>query len=181
MINHWTKKHSYTLIGVIVVTLIFYGISYFSIIKPMQSELDTMNKKVSMYENQITKTAISEDKPNDNEFASFALQVPAKKSPDDVLVNLENIASTANVTINYIESGINRPENQQEDEETKKLSENMYSLDATAANLDDINVFLFEMLESERLMIIDTINIQQDEDQVFLTISFKTFYTEAGI
>ncbi|SEQ11195.1 hypothetical protein SAMN05216232_1584 [Virgibacillus subterraneus] len=176
MINQWTKKYTYALIGVIVATLIIYGISYFSIINPMQAEIDTMDMKVSMYENQITKSAISENKPNE-EFSSVSLQVPTEKSPDDVLVNLENIASTANVTINYIGSNINVSEIQQEDEETKKLSENIYSLDATAANLGDINVFLSKVLESERLMIIDTINIQQDEDQVFLTISFKTYYT----
>lgn len=181
MIKQWKKIHTYFLLGILLATFIVYGFSYFIIIDPLRSEVGTLDKKISMYENQYEKTVNqSEKKRSSEELSVVALQVPSERSPDDVLVNVQNIASNTNVTINYIESGNqsdNQAEIQQEEEESTELNENIYSLDATASKLSDINSFLAEMTESKRLMKLESINIQQDAEQAFLTVKFKTFYT----
>ncbi|MGP4108314.1 hypothetical protein [Virgibacillus sp. L01] len=181
MIKQWTKIHTYWLLGILLATFIIYGVCYFTVIDPLQSEVSTLDKKVSMYENQIEKTeSQSKEKSPSEELSALALQVPRESSPDDVLLNVHTIASDTNVTINYIESSnqsANQAAVQQEEEESMKLNENIYSLDATGSKLSDINSFLSEMTESKRLMMIETIDLQQDAEQVFITVSFKTFYT----
>ncbi len=181
MTKQWTKIHTYWLLGILLATLIVYGLCYFTIIDPLQSEVNTLDKKVSMYENQFEKReSQSKEKNPSEELSALALQVPRKSSPDDVLLNIQNIASDTNVTIDYIGSGNqsgNQAAVQQEEEKPMKLNENIYSLEASASKLSNINSFLSKMTESKRLMMIETINLQQDAEQVFITVSFKTFYT----
>ncbi|MFB4166715.1 hypothetical protein [Virgibacillus sp. JSM 102003] len=180
MIKQWTKIHTYWLLGVLLATFIVYGVCYFTVIAPLQSKVSTLDKKVSMYENQFKKTESQSKESPSEELSALALQVPRESSPDDVLLNLQTIASDTNVTIDYIESAnqsANQAAVQQEEEEATELNENSYSLDATASKLSDINSFLAEMTDSKRLMIIESINLQQDAKQVYLTVSFKTFYT----
>ncbi|WP_164668379.1 hypothetical protein [Virgibacillus doumboii] len=176
MIKNWTKKHTYILVGVIIAALIVYGISYFRIINPMKAEVDSLAKQVSMYETQYEKI-IDQSKENipDDTLSSIELRVPSTKSPDNLLINIQNIASSSNLTINHLKE----VERQQEQEESSsKINETTYKLDATSSKLKDMNAFLEGIVESDRLMIIDTVHVQQDADQVFLTITFKIYFAE---
>ncbi|MEC5421941.1 hypothetical protein QGM71_00345 [Virgibacillus sp. C22-A2] len=179
MIKQWNKKYLLISGGIIITVLLIYGISYFNIVKPMQDEAKALSKEADMYEGQYNKvTGESANEVEDKSLEDAALNVPNEKSPDNVLVNLQKLANSANVTIEYIESIVQGvDEDQQEDEDSLSvIKESMYSLDVTAANLDEATTFLIKMLNSERMIVIDTMNIQQSEEQVFLSITFTTFY-----
>lgn len=178
MIEQWTKIHTYSFAGIIVALLVIYIISYLSIIKPIQADVESLNKEVSRYEAQYEKIVNQSDNNTiDEQLSSVALQLPTEKSPDTVLVNIQNIAEFSNVTIDYIESGIQVKNQQVEEESSSDINKTMYLIDASTSSTANINIFLDKIRRSERLLYIDTINIRQEADQVYLTITIQTYYT----
>ncbi|RKQ29892.1 hypothetical protein [Oceanobacillus halophilus] len=177
MIKNWSKKLTYLLIGVILSILIIYGISYLSIIKPLQAEKSAINQQVSMYEKQLDSVSNQTTESLDDDLIEVAEKVPKQPYPDEVIRDIRQISSSTNVVIDYLASSESSGPGDGEEEESSSILEKSYTLDATATNVEDLNDFMNQLITQERLMTIDTISLQQAENDVFLTISFTTFYT----
>lgn len=177
MIRHWNKRYVLLISGIFISVLLIYGISYLYIIKPMEAEADILTSEAAMYEKQYEKITNQSGEAVDNqELASVGLLVPDQKSPDDVLLNLQKLAGSSNVTIDYIQSIILDKSLQEEEGSSAALNQSVYFLEASANSLNDVNAFLEKILKSDRLMIIETVDVQTDGEQVYLTITFTAFY-----
>lgn len=176
--KQWNKTYVWLIGGILVSVLLIYGISYLYMIKPMKAEADMLSSEAAVYEKQYEKVTDQPGEEAENqELASVGLMVPNQKSPDDVLLNLQKVASSANVTIESIQSVMQEESLQEEENPTKSMNESVYLVDASSKSLNDINTFLEGVLKSDRLMIIDAMNVQQDGEQVYLTITFNAFYS----
>ncbi|WP_068674670.1 type 4a pilus biogenesis protein PilO [Oceanobacillus sp. Castelsardo] len=174
MIKNWPKKRTYILVAVIAAVFAIYGISYFTIIKPLKVDKEALATEVSMYENQLDKLQNQTTEDLDDELLRVADFVPNEPSPDSMLININNIASSANVNIDNIASSSELEGDH--DEEDTNLQERSYALDVEGRNLKDINSFMDKVITSDRLMRIDTVNIEQTDTDVYLTLTVTIFY-----
>ncbi|WP_156291456.1 type 4a pilus biogenesis protein PilO [Oceanobacillus salinisoli] len=172
MLKNWTKTYTYLLFAVIIVAAI-YGISYFSIIKPLQIKTVSLENEVSMYEKQLDSTQNQSD-DSEEDANELTGKVPSNKATDNVLISLEQMAQNTNVTIHLVESA--KADVLEEDSGDTVIQENNYSLEVTAASLSDMNQFMDHLLENERLIRIDSMNIQQADNEASLNITFTVFY-----
>ncbi|AIF45375.1 hypothetical protein [Virgibacillus sp. SK37] len=178
MWKEWTKTHTYIALGIVAAVIMIYIISFFALIKPAQEEVQTEAQKVSMYEKQLQK---ADSQANNNselteEERSLHLLVPPAKSPDDVLRKLQQAATAAKVTIEYVGTeGQEQLENKDGNEQTNGLPQERYVVDVYAEKLNDIHYFLDEIQKSERLITIDTLSIQQTAEQVTASLQIKTY------
>lgn len=171
----WTKKYTILLAAVIIAVFLIYGVSYFYVIKPLKDEKGDLDRQVSTYETQYERiTNESAGGSIDEELEDVAVKLPNQKAPDNVLTTLQELADASNVTITYVESVIEN-EDAEADGKRDVMNSHPYSLDASAENLADMNQFLEAMRASERLLIIDTLYIDQSGDLVDLSITFRVF------
>nr|WP_246187539.1 type 4a pilus biogenesis protein PilO [Ornithinibacillus caprae] len=115
----------------------------------------------------------NEETEND-EFSRVTKKIPNEKSPDDVIYNLQHTADAAEVSISSI-SSLSRGE----EEEESSLRANHYALEIVGKNLDHVNEYLDSIMDSERLITIDTLDVQQSEESVSLSITITTYYKES--
>ncbi|WP_163971630.1 hypothetical protein [Oceanobacillus halotolerans] len=175
MRKQWAKKHTILLIAVIGSCFIIYGISYWNIIKPLNTELDRLEQEVSMFETQYNRlTSTGGEDTLTGELEEVATLVPMQKSPDNILVVLRQLAESSDINLTYIGELGNQNETE-DDGERENLQSHDYTLDASAGDLAAINTFLGEIQQSERFMIIDTMYISQTEDAVDLSVTFRAF------
>jgi predicted membrane protein len=177
--NKWAKTHTYLLIGVVLAIVAIYISCFFMIIRPLQTEMNSVEQQLDMFEKRYeTITNQSEQEELDEDLANVILKVPSEESPDNVLSNLQVLASNANVQITSISSaGSEMGTDTNEDEEAVKVNRTRYSLEIQGDSLDVVNEFLDSVLESERLMVMDTMSISQDEQSVTVSLTMTTFYS----
>lgn len=175
MIRHWTKVYTLVLIAILIASLIIYVIFFIYIIKPLQTQADTLNSEVVLYEKQAESLA---NKTNetllDEELSTTRLKLPGEKTPNNVLRNLQQIANVTGVTISYIESDVTK---QGEEEKESEINSTTYLLEVDAKNLTMMNNFLDEIVESERLFLVDTLILNQTGDSVYVTVTFSGYHT----
>ncbi|MFC4022545.1 type 4a pilus biogenesis protein PilO [Oceanobacillus longus] len=176
MIKHWGKIHTYIAVGLFVAILVIYGISYLNVIKPLNAEMDSLAKEVSIYDKQLDKLTNEEETDVSADLSEVSRKVPNSKSINNVLIELQEIATRADVSIDYIGADEELTVQTDEKEESSVLDESSYTLDATATNLGEIDTFLDGVTNSNRLIRIDTINLQHSESDVYLTITFTAFH-----
>ncbi|MFC4556678.1 hypothetical protein ACFO3D_00470 [Virgibacillus kekensis] len=177
MIKGFTRKNLYMVTGVIIALVILYLGLYLLFITPMKTEVNSLDKQLGLYKKQYERLSTKVNEKNeDKNVKKVRAKVPADKKTDDVLLELQKIAGTANVTIDYLESGIKLTGQQQNKEST--FQEVTYLLDASSRSLMNINRFMEGLRAADRLIQIETINIQQKEKNVGLTLTFRFFYTE---
>ncbi|MGJ9457198.1 hypothetical protein [Oceanobacillus sp. CF4.6] len=176
MIKHWGKIHTYIAVGLFAAILVIYGISYLNVIKPLNAEMDSLAKEVSMYEKQLDKLTNEEEADVSADLSEVARKVPNSKSVNIVLTELQEIAAHADVSIDYIGAGGEINVVTGEEVDNPIIDESIYTLDATATNLGAINSFIDGVITSNRLIRIDTMNIQHAKTDVYLTITFTAFH-----
>ncbi|MFD1038118.1 hypothetical protein ACFQ3N_06800 [Virgibacillus byunsanensis] len=175
MNKQWTKKYTFITVAIVVAALLIYGITYFSIIKPIQKEARTLEQEAKMYETQYERITNEDDRSLNEESPDAIMKIPNLSSPDNVLNNLESFASSTNTTITYIESITT---DRSEELEKDGVASQEYAMDITGGNLADIDNFLEAMLESERLLFIDTIYISKLDESHDLSLTFRAFSTK---
>ncbi|WP_096269677.1 hypothetical protein [Paucisalibacillus globulus] len=177
--NKWTKTHTYFLIGVVIAVVAIYVICFFMIIRPLQVEMNNVEQQLDMVEKRYeTINNQSEQEELDEDLENVMLKVPYGESPDQVLSNLQVLASNANVQITSISSvGSEMDKEPNEEDEAVKVNRTGYSLEVQGDSLEDVNEFLDSILESERLMVMDTLLISQDEQSVAVSVTMTTFYS----
>lgn len=177
MRKEWTKNHTYITLGIVAAVIMIYIISFITLIKPAQEEVRTEVQKVSMYEKQLQKLDSQANSKNEltEEGKALNLLVPPKKSPDDVLRKLQQAATLAKVTIEYVGTEGQEQLEKGKDEQTESLPQEQYVIDVYAGKLNDIHHFLDGIQKSERLITIDTLSIQQTADQATASLQIKTY------
>ncbi|WP_100012098.1 hypothetical protein [Lentibacillus sediminis] len=174
----WTKKNYIHLaLGTVASLIIIYAICYYSLLSPLIAEVTTAEEQISQLEQQAEMAMEGADASEETELTEAQLKVPATKSPETVLINLEQLAESAGVTIEYL-GAMELEAAEKEEEESTSLETTSYTMDASAGNLSDINRFLESITASERLMLIDTLDVQQTESDAFATVTLRTFYLE---
>lgn len=169
---------------IIVVSLI--GIYYFSnayIIKPLKIEAEIVGNEVSVYQAQIEEIEKQDSDDIPDALSEIALQIPDGKSPDDVLAMIHQLGQASKVTVQSIES-LGSSEGEQEytedeDVETEPKTSairTMYSLEITANKLAQIDAFLDQMILAERLLIIDTLEVDHASDESVAQITFSAYH-----
>jgi hypothetical protein len=174
----WTRQHTYIVIGVVLSSIVIYAICFFTIIKPLQIEENAVEQQLDMFERRYeTITNQSKKEEIDEDLADVMVKVPMDKSPDNVLANLQTLAADADVEITSISSSSNEMDTENKEEESQ-VNRAIYSLEVVGDNIDVVNVFLDSVLESDRLMVIDTLSLFQDDQSVSVSLTITTFYSE---
>ncbi|WP_087971906.1 hypothetical protein [Oceanobacillus rekensis] len=176
MIKHWNQNHTYIAIGIVVAILLIYGITYLNLIKPLQAETKAIETEISMYEKQLQNIKNGMEEEVSDDLKNTVAKIPESKSTDTILTEMQEIAVNANVSIEYIGVSGEITVQQEGEEESSIIKENSYTLDATAADLDAIHIFLDGVKKSERLLRLDAINMEQSESDIYLTITFTAFH-----
>ncbi|WP_010651148.1 hypothetical protein [Oceanobacillus massiliensis] len=177
MNKHWTKTHTFLVFGMVIVIFLIYGICYLSILKPLHAEQKSMEKEISMYEGNLE--SIIDGKENDisETVNGVGSEVLDMASPEEVLTELQAMASGAGVSIDYIgtdlEAAVQQPEGQDKD---SLLNETSYRMDATSGDLQAIDQFLDGLSETVHSLRVDSINLQQEDSEIFLELTFTAFY-----
>ncbi|WP_249870876.1 hypothetical protein [Oceanobacillus saliphilus] len=176
MIKQWDKHHTYIAIGIVAAILLIYGIAYLYVIKPLQADVEAKQTEISMYENQLDQLSNGPAEEVHVELAEVASKIPNSKAADLLLIELHEIAEEYRVSIDYIAAnGMIAVENA-ETEEGSLMNETTYTMDVTGQSLYSMNGFLDGLTEGERLIRIDTINLQQTETDSYLTVTFTVFH-----
>lgn len=167
------NKHKYLLmiLGILVISAGLYTLLHFSIIQPMIAENEQLEQEISMYSatmKQLAKEEIN-DKPVD-EFSKLLVSIPSNKEPDKVLASINTLASKASVTVTHFAS----IEGDQDSKEP--LNEAIYTLEVNGSNLRQINNFLNSIRESERLMTVETLEINHQGTSTTAIMNITTYY-----
>ncbi len=167
------------LVGLLVVLGLVYLVGYHYLIKPQKSEAENLHNQVSMFENQVARNADDNKEEATGDSEAIAQLIPNRLAIDSLLREIHGLANSSNVQIDYIGSATGNGEGADETtEETSEVQEATYSLDVTGESLKDVNQFLDAMLEGERLITIETLNVDEDGESFFASISFSTYYAE---
>lgn len=171
MIKKWTKQQLYLLIGIIIAVVLIYVIGYMYMVKPVSAELESTAQQSTMFEKQLSQLGI----PNEQEETINQINehIPTEKALDTILFQLNDIAKRSNVNIYFIES---TPSEDIQEEGSSIIKEYMFSLEATASNINHIQAFLKEIESSHPLMIIDEMATIHNANEVTATILLTTFY-----
>ncbi|WP_047985087.1 type 4a pilus biogenesis protein PilO [Ornithinibacillus californiensis] len=172
MNNKWPKAFTFIFIGIFLIAGLLYLTLFFTVVEPKKAELDQVEKEIAMYENAVNRISDQEhSENNDEEQTKLLTQIPDTKETDSVLASLNKLASRNSVTINYVESI------EPSESSTTQLNQASYLVEVGADNLRNVNVFIAGMLDGERFATVDTIEISQNEADVFARINFTTYYT----
>ncbi|SHF78645.1 type 4a pilus biogenesis protein PilO [Ornithinibacillus halophilus] len=171
----WTKTTNYIFIGIILSVVVIYGISYLTILKPLQEELVKAEEQADLFESSYESIINQTDDEIGEDLENVTVQVPNAKSPDNVLINFQKIAQTSGVLISSITSGGGTMADEDDDDNT--LNSTSYSLEVSGDNLEQISNFLNAILNSERLMIVENLNIYQADEYAALSLSVTTYYS----
>lgn len=172
MNKKWTKQHAYLLIGIILVTALFYYIGYASIIKPISEEIQSVTQQFSMFEKQLSQQSIPEEQ--DAAITKINEQIPPEKSLDTILFQLNDIAKRHHVNIYFIET--NPTDGIQEEETSSMTKEYVFSLEAMSSEMKHIQAFLKDIESSNLLMVINQMDIRHTSNEVTASITLTTFY-----
>ncbi|SET44944.1 Pilus assembly protein, PilO [Oceanobacillus limi] len=159
-------------LGLIVSALVFYGICFITVIHPLEDQLHSTEQQVTMFETRYD-ALVSQTEDIDEDLSYVALQIPNRKSPDNVLSTFHTAASNANVVIESISSI-----GEVMEEESAQVRNTSYSIEVSGDKLINVNLFLGSLLESERLITIDSISVNQREDSVSLSLTVTTYFSE---
>lgn len=170
----WTKAYTYMLLGIIISTIAIFGISFITIIKPLQNQVNILEQESKMFQKQYDLLIDQHINGTDNEMSSeLQGRIPNEKAPDTVLESLDKLSKQYNVSISSLRSNGKTVEN----DENSILQSNTYSMDVEATNISQLNSFIDAMEESGRYMIIRTLSLYQSEQGSTLSITFETFHT----
>ncbi|MFZ3578199.1 hypothetical protein [Virgibacillus sp. DJP39] len=174
--NKLLSKHTlYGIIGVFISVAIIYSISYSLIIKPMQAELQTINKNVKMYDAQLSNIEDNLETES-SELTEIAAQlVPSSPQPDVILVQIEKFSVESNTTVTMIESTI-LEEKKETSTLPKKIKKTGYTIEASSPSLESINTFLTLLKENEPLFTIEGLTVTKTGNQQFsLLVTFVAY------
>ncbi|WP_042146366.1 hypothetical protein [Paucisalibacillus sp. EB02] len=170
----WTRISTFILLGIILLNVALYGIGYLLLIKPLQEERNSVQQQLDLFESHFESSSNSPDESDMKEFSNLMLEVPNKKVPDHVLLNLQELASATDVVITYIAS--NGSESVEDTEDNNLVHTSGYAIDVTANNLGDANTFIDSILDLDLLIVIDSMFIDKNDDSVELNLMITTFY-----
>ncbi|MEN2765569.1 hypothetical protein [Ornithinibacillus xuwenensis] len=170
MSRSWSKKHFLIAIGILILSILLYFGLYISIVKPLQTKENLLIQKVSTHE-AIYERISKEKESTQGQREPFEIieMIPNEKSPDLVIERLYQLGNQANVRISYIGA-------LEQSEPSDTIGKAPYSLELESENLYDMNIFLNTLLESKRLMTVDSLDISQSEESIFASVTFTTFY-----
>ncbi|WP_430784810.1 hypothetical protein VBD025_09450 [Virgibacillus flavescens] len=170
MNKYLSKRRILGITAVVCTTIIIYLVAYSLVLKPMKSELTSTNKTIELFQSQVNKTTSSTNLSEDSGNAMDL--IPSQPKPESVLLQLEKFASQSNTTIDSLESV-------PLDEETKTDEgpiEKHYSLDATAASLEDVNKFLESFKNSNRMFIVDELTVTKEKESILINVAFAVYH-----
>ena len=171
MNKYVSKRLILAIAGVLSAVIIIYLFAYFVVLKPMKTELNSTNKTIELFESQVSKATTTPNEATNNSDVIINL-IPSQPEPEDVLLELENFASTSNTTLNLLESVPLDEETKTEEGTVKKL----YLIEATAATLEDANRFLNSFKNSERLFIVDQLIVTKTEQAISIIVNFAVYH-----
>lgn len=177
MMRPWTRNKT-LLLTIILLSLVgIYFISSSYIITPLKTEAEKNDNEINVYESQIKKIENHDQKlENDVDLNEAILQIPNSKSSDDVLFTIQKLTEEAKVIVESMSSTSSVVE-AQDGEEPSFASEQIYSLDITADKLIHIDLFLDKMVLTDRLLTINTLQVEQSDSKVTASITFTAYHT----
>lgn len=181
MMKILNKKHLLVLVGSLLFIALVYITAYQLMIRPQKEEAESLQQQVTMFEEQITIQSTEEDEQVTKGVDTINRLIPSYLAADSLLREIQTLANESQVRISYIGTTTENMEvaNAEETEEVSSLVQKAsYSMDMTGENLQDVNVFLDAIKTGDRLITIDTLNVQQDGESVFAQITFSTYYAQ---
>ncbi|WP_010099160.1 type 4a pilus biogenesis protein PilO [Ornithinibacillus scapharcae] len=166
------QKYAWILVGIIILSAGLYVLLYFSTIQPKIAENKQLEKEISMYSAAIEQ--LTNEKSNDQhteEITKLMSSIPTEKEPNMVLQSINKLARKAKVTVTSLASTQLGEENL-----AGPLNEAIYTVEINGSNLKQINTFLGSIAESERLMTVDTLEINQHGTSVTAIMNITTYY-----
>ncbi|MGP4064828.1 type 4a pilus biogenesis protein PilO [Oceanobacillus sp. M65] len=179
MMKSLNKKHIFVLVGSLIVLGLVYLLGYQLMVKPQKSEADSLHSQVSMFEKQVTASNGKTEKDVTEDFTTITQLVPDYLAMDSLLREIQKLANSNDIRIDYIGAmNGNTEDTDVTEEETTGVEEATYTMEVTGKSVEKVNQFLDALLEGERLITIETLNLNQDGDSLFASISFSTYYAE---
>ncbi|MFC3040109.1 type 4a pilus biogenesis protein PilO [Virgibacillus xinjiangensis] len=168
----WNKGDVLAVSTVIFASILAYVGMNSLFIQPVAEEVESTSRQAKQFQGQYEQLLEArEQAETDQELAAVREQVPAREAPESILRNLEALTGGTGVTIDHLAEGENTAD------EEAPLAELTYTLQASAASLGEINLFMEEMEQSDRLMLIDGFQLQKGEDAVTVSLSFTAYYS----
>ncbi|MEN1968228.1 type 4a pilus biogenesis protein PilO [Lentibacillus sp. N15] len=172
--HKWGRKQYVLLVtGVIGCIVLVYCLLYLRMVQPVKTELASLDQQVTMYERQTKQLQKKENSNSPSDQPDVFDTIPTQTELDRLLLELQDMASSANITINHIQS-VTEEENEAVDlpEGIRAVS---YTLEASAQSLKQVNTFLQTIETCKRLVTIDSIHVDRNSDKPVLTLTFSIF------
>lgn len=168
----WNKNYTFSLVGILIFSTLLYIGLYFIVVKPLQREVEQHDQQIKMYENVAERMAEQSSEIGDEEeLVSVLNQIPKGKEPDELLRSLSDLSSTSNVTITNIESV------EAVESSIESIYQASYTIEIIADSLNRVDDFLYGLLQGERFVTVNTLEIGQGVEDVTAIMNVTTFYT----
>lgn len=179
MIFKWSRIYSLISIGVVLLVILIAFLSYYQFIYPSQQEVKYLQDELEEQDQLIKNADISKQAVEDEVASSLDLQrqLPIDKAINQLILNIEEIENKTNSTITLLTNSEDQPASDQDTDATLDLTKINYQMEVVATNYDDMNQFLTELTNMDRIVEINNIVFAQTEDDTIeLSIGLTTFY-----
>ncbi|GGM27313.1 hypothetical protein GCM10011351_11420 [Paraliobacillus quinghaiensis] len=179
MIFRWSRMHSIILIGSLLLVILIAFFSFYQYIYPRQQELEHLQLKLAEQDILIENADQNSQEIEDEVASSLNLQkqLPIDKAVNQLILNFEEIEKITNTTITLMTKSEDQLSNSKSEEATPDLKKINYQLNVISTNYDDMNQFLVELNNMDRLVEINNIEFTQINVENFeLSIGVTAFY-----
>lgn len=175
MKGRWSRNHTYILTGVIAASILIFLISSNQVIFPLKAEAERLQTQSEMYAERLESLTGMDPDESEEEMESLKRKIPLLKSIDSVLIIMEETAKESRTDILFVGIDTNR-EVEETEEKEGKLGEAYFIIDASSESLDDMHQFIDGIIGNERLFHVDSMEMEQTEAGIFLTIHITSFH-----
>ncbi|MFS0749006.1 hypothetical protein [Oceanobacillus sp. 1P07AA] len=184
MSNTWTKKHTWLLLGLIIVISLAYISLYYHYIQPTKLQVEAKTVELESFKNRFASIDSQKVEEESQEADTLTSRVPAGKSANIMLQLIKENADASNVELTYItteqQNDLQIQSNEQKID-TKNIRENSYRIEVTSKDLHSIDVFMNRITKSPRLFRFENIYIEKVDQGFILSLLVTIFYTEKSI
>ncbi|WP_117161306.1 type 4a pilus biogenesis protein PilO [Paraliobacillus sp. X-1268] len=179
MIFKWSRIYSLLSIGVVLLVIIIAFFSYYQFIYPSQQEVRYLEGELAEQDQLIEDADLSKQELEDEIVNSLDLQkqIPIDKAINQLILIVEEIEKKTNSTITLLTNSEDQVASDQDGEATSELTKINYQMEVLAPNYDEMNQFLTDLTNMDRIVEINNIEfVQVEEGSIELSVGLTTFY-----
>ncbi|WP_112181494.1 type 4a pilus biogenesis protein PilO [Paraliobacillus zengyii] len=179
MIFKWSRIYSLLSIGVVLLVIIIAFFSYYQFIYPSQQKVRYLEGELAEQDQLIENADLSKQELEDEVANSLDLQkqIPIDKAINQLILNVEEIEKKTNSTITLLTNSEDQVASDQDGEATSELTKINYQMEVLSPNYDEMNQFLTELTNMDRIVEINNIEfVQVEEGSIELSVGLTTFY-----